>query len=65
MIRSNDKANPTLCSDKKTNVEEPILDQPAGLGWDVIRLQQVQTRVIKRRGESGYLRSRNRCEFCS
>lgn len=37
------KANPTLRLDEKTNIEEPLLDQLAGLGWDVIRLQQVQT----------------------
>ena len=43
MILTNDKPNPTLHLDEKTNVEEPFLDQLAGLGWDVIRLQQVQT----------------------
>ena len=43
MILTNDKPNPALHLDEKTNVEEPFLDQLAGLGWDVIRLQQVQT----------------------
>lgn len=43
MILSNDKANAALRLDEKSNVEEPFLAQLEGLGWQVIRLQQVQT----------------------
>lgn len=43
MILSNDKVNPAIHLDKKSNVETPLLDQLASLGWTVIRLQQIQT----------------------
>jgi type I restriction enzyme R subunit len=43
MILSNDKANPAIRLDEKSNVETPLLDQLEGLGWTVIRLGQVQT----------------------
>lgn len=38
MILSNDKANPAIRLDEKSNVETPLLDQLEGLGWTVIRL---------------------------
>ena len=43
MILSNDKANPAIRLDEKSNVETPLLDQLEGLGWTVIRLEQAQT----------------------
>ncbi len=38
MILSNDKANPAIRLDEKSNVETPLLDQLEGLGWTAIRL---------------------------
>lgn len=43
MILSNDKANPAIRLDEKSNVETPLLDQLEGLGWTVISLEQAQT----------------------
>lgn len=37
MILSNDKANPAIRLDEKSNVETPLLDQLDGLGWTVTR----------------------------
>lgn len=35
MILSNDKANPTVRLDKKSNVETPLLNRHLGVGWKV------------------------------
>jgi type I restriction enzyme R subunit len=43
MIISNDKKDPKLKLDEKSHVEDHFLDQLEGLGWEVIRLQQVQS----------------------
>ena len=42
MIISNDKKSPPLKLHEKAHVEDPFLDQLEGLGWEVVRLQQVQ-----------------------
>ena len=42
MILSNDKVNLAIRLDEKSNVETPLLDQLASLGWTTIRLQQAQ-----------------------
>lgn len=44
MILSNDKS-PQLRLHEKAHVEDPFLDQLEGLGWEVVRLQQVQDPV--------------------
>lgn len=38
MILSNDKATASIRLDEKSHVEDPLLDQLHGLGWEVIRL---------------------------
>lgn len=40
MILSNDKGNPAMRLDEKGNVEEPFLEQLAGLGWAVARQEK-------------------------
>ena len=40
MILSNDKGNPAMRLDEKGNVEEPFLEQLAGLGWAVVRQEK-------------------------
>lgn len=43
MIITNDKKDQKLKLDEKSHVEDPFLDQLESLGWEVIRLQQVQS----------------------
>jgi len=42
MILTNDKKDEQLRLDENSNVEEPLLEQLAAQGWEVLRLKQVQ-----------------------